>query len=47
MTKGHPAVHTPGRLFTPFLVGKPDLHLAIIVDPFLNGPIAGLLSPYL
>jgi hypothetical protein len=47
MTKGHPAVHAPGRLFAPLLVGKPDLHLTIIVDPFLNGPIPGLLSPYL
>jgi hypothetical protein len=47
MTEGYPAVHTPGSLFAPFLIGKPDLHLTVIVDPFLHGPIPGLLAPYL
>jgi hypothetical protein len=47
MAERHPAVHTPRRLFTPFLVGKPGLHFAIIVDPFFNGPITGLLPAYL
>jgi hypothetical protein len=46
MTKGNPAVHAPGGLKPPVIVGKPALYLAVVVDPFFYRPIPGYFSFY-
>jgi hypothetical protein len=47
VAEGDPAVHAAAGLKPPFLIGKLDFNLAVIVDPFLNGPVARAFSLYL
>jgi len=47
MAEGNPAIHAPGRLLSPFLVGEPKFHFAVIVDPLFHGSVARHLPSYL
>jgi hypothetical protein len=47
MAKGHPAIHTTGRLRPAVAIGKTGLHLAVIIYPFLNRPVSRYLPLYL
>jgi hypothetical protein len=47
VAEGDPAVHAAAGLKPPFLIGKLDFNLAVIVYPFLNGPVPGTPPLYL
>jgi hypothetical protein len=44
MTEGHPAVHTAGSLIPALVIAQTKLHLAVVIDPFLNRPVSGVLA---